>query len=141
MFKGCKYDEELLPPNQDSLDNHIRRANYQCYIWRHAVLPILRLPDFCNHGWKLDEEGNVTINWMSFAPAPDSVLEFVNCQCKKGCENNRCSCAKAAMKCSDLCKCIGCKNSSTNITDSLESDSDTFSPDQSSPSDNSDGEN
>ena len=101
----------------------------------------VRLPDFCNHGWKLDEEGNVTINWMSFAPAPDSFLEFVNCQCKKGCENNRCSCAKAAMKCSDLCKCIGCKNSSTNITDSLESDSDTFSPDQSSSSDNSDDEN
>ena len=141
MFKGGKYDEELLPPNQDSLDNHIRRANYQCYIWRHAVQPILCLPDFCNHGWKLDEEGNVTINWMSFAPAPDSVLEFVNCQCKKGCENNRCSCAKAATKCSDLCKCIGCKNSSTNITDSLESDSDTFSPDQSSSSDNSDDEN
>ena len=141
MFKGGKYDEELLPPNQDSLDNHIRRANYQCYIWRHAVQPILRLPDFYDHGWKLDEEGNVTINWMSLAPAPDSVLEFVNCKCKKGCENNRCSCAKAAMKCSDLCKCIGCKNSSTNITDSLESDSDTFSPEESSSSDNSDYEN
>lgn len=142
MFKGGKYDEELLPPNQDSLDNHIRRANYQCYIWRHAVQPILRLPDFCDHGWKLDEEGNVTINWMSLAPAPDSILEFVNCKCKKGCENNRCSCVKAVMKCSDLCKCTGCKNSSTDITDSLESDSDTYnSPDECSSSDNSDDEN
>ena len=129
MFKGGKYDEELLPPNQDSLDYDMRRANYQCYIWRHAVQPILRLPDFCDHGWKLDEEGNVTINWMSLAPVPDSVLEFVNCKCKKGYENNRCSYVKAAMKCYDLCKCIGCKNSSTNIMDSLESDSDTFSPD------------
>ena len=38
MFKGGKYDEELLPPNQDSLDNHIRRANYQCYIWLHLSM-------------------------------------------------------------------------------------------------------
>jgi hypothetical protein len=137
MFKGGKYDEELLPPNQDSLNNHIRRANYQCYIWRHAVQPILRLPNFCDHGWKLDEEGNVTINWTSLAPAPDSILEFVNCKCKKGCENNRCSCVKAVMKCSDLCKCTGCKNISTDITNSLESDSDTYnSPDECSSSDN-----
>ena len=36
LFKGRKYEEELLPPNQDSLNQHTRRANYQCYIWRHA---------------------------------------------------------------------------------------------------------
>ena len=33
MSKGEKYEEELLSPNQDSLDLHISRANYQCYIW------------------------------------------------------------------------------------------------------------
>ena len=46
-FKSGKYDEELLQPNQDSLDQHISRANYQCYIWRHAVQPVLNLPSFC----------------------------------------------------------------------------------------------
>ena len=33
LFKSGKYNEELLPPNQDSFDQHARRANFQCYIW------------------------------------------------------------------------------------------------------------
>ena len=142
MFKGGKYVEELLPPNQDSLDNHISRANYQSYIWRHAVQPILSLPNICDHGWKIDEEGNIAINWMSLAPAPDSVLEFVNCKCKKGCQNNRCSCVKATMTCSNLCKCTGCRNNAKESTNNSESDSDTYnSLDEYSSSDTSDNEN
>ena len=138
MFKGGKYEEELLPPNQDSLNLHISRANYQCYIWRHAMQSMLNLPNFCNHGWKVDDDGNVSIKWMTLAPAPDSILEFVNCKCKKGCENNRCSCVKAAMKCSDLCKCIGCRNTDGDNEGTLEYDSDTYdSLDEYSSSDSS----
>ena len=61
IFKGEKFDEQLLPPNEDSLDQHISRANFQCYIWRRSTQPILNLPSFCNHGWKIDTEGNVLI--------------------------------------------------------------------------------
>ena len=67
-FKSGKYDEELLPPNQDSLDQHISRANYQCYIWRHAVQPVLNLPSFCEYGWEVDDVGNVLVKWMTIAP-------------------------------------------------------------------------
>lgn len=142
MFKGGKYDEELLPPNQDSLDQHISRANYQCYIWRHATQPVLNLPNFCDYGWTVDDDGNVSIKWMTLAPAPDSILEFVNCKCKKGCETNRCSCLKAAMKCSDLCKCIGCRNNDGNNEGILDCDPDTYdSQNEYSSSDDSDNEN
>eukprot|EP00794_Sanderia_malayensis_P020800 gene20800-22840_t len=48
--------------------------------------------------------------WMTSPPAPDSVIEFVSCKCKQGCENNRCSWMKSALTCTDLCKCTGCKN-------------------------------
>ena len=110
LFKSGKYDENLLPPNQDSLDLHITRANYQCYIWRHAPHPVLDLPSFLQHGWEVDRYGNVCISWMTIGPAPESLLEFVNCKCQKGCENKRCSCVKKDLKCSELCKCTGCKN-------------------------------
>ena len=112
LFKSGKYEEQLLPPNQDSLDQHARRANLQCYIWRHALQPILNLPTFYNHGWRLDDKGNVAVEWMTIPAAPDSVLEFVHCKCSKGCENRRCSCIKASLKCSELCKCTGCQNKS-----------------------------
>ena len=111
LFKGGKYEEELLPPNQDSLNQHARRANYQCYIWQHAAQAMLHVPSFYNHGWKRElGEDSVAIDWMTNPPAPESVLEFVNCKCKSGCANKRCSCVKASLKSSELCKCVGCQN-------------------------------
>lgn len=43
MFKSGKFDEELLPPNKDSLDQHINRPNYQteCFISRRSTHAIL----------------------------------------------------------------------------------------------------
>ena len=123
IFKSGKYDEELLPPNQDSLDQHIKRANFQCFIWRHATQATLNLPSFCSHGWKLDEEENVIIDWMTIPAAPDSVLEFVNCKFNKGCDSRRCSCVKASLKFSDLCACDDCRNTSEEEQNSTDSDS------------------
>jgi hypothetical protein len=139
-FKSGKYDEELLPPNQDSLDQNISRANYQCYIWRHAVQPVLNQPSFCEYGWEVDDVGNILVKWMTIAAAPESLLEFVNCKCQKGCETKRCSCVKAELKCSDLCKCVGCKNNNGNKED-IDCDSDTYdSQGDFSSSENSDNE-
>ena len=137
-LKAGKYDKQLLPPNQDSLDQHIRQANYQCHIWRHTAQPVLNLSSFREHGWKVDEDGNVLVNWLTIAPAPESLLKLVNCKCRKGCENNRCSCVKAGLNCSQLCKCLGCKN---NNGDNIECDSDTYDPqDDYGSSNNSDNE-
>ena len=37
IFKAGKYIEEaMLPPNQNSLDQHICHEKYLCYIWQHA---------------------------------------------------------------------------------------------------------
>ena len=125
LFKGGKYEEELLPPNQDSLNQHARRANYQCYIWRHAHRPMLHVPSFYNHGWKREGEGSVAVDWMTIPAAPESVLEFVNCKCKSGCENKRCSCIKASLKCSDLCQCVGCQNDVDEVNGNEESKADS----------------
>ena len=39
VFRSGKFEEELLPPNADSLSMHIKRGAYQCHIWRNATLP------------------------------------------------------------------------------------------------------
>jgi hypothetical protein len=87
----------------------------------------LSLPSFCSHGWKLDEEGNMVGDWMTIPAPPDSILELVNCKCKKGCGNRRCSCVRASLKCSDLCACDDCQNTSEELWDSIDSDSDSYS--------------
>ena len=54
------------------------------------------------------------INFKSIGrqkPAPDEVLEFVICNCKKSrSETNKCLCFSLNMKCTDLCKCKSCSN-------------------------------
>jgi hypothetical protein len=125
-FKAGKYEEEMLPPNEDSLLLHIYRAVYQCYIWRNATQPILNLPNFTEHGWSIDESGMVCVKWMSLPPAPDSVLVLVNCKCTKGCENNRCSCKKSGLQCTDVCKCCDCKNGKADSDYPDDSDNDVF---------------
>lgn len=104
VLKRGKFNEEILPPNEDSLNQHIRRANFQSYIWCHAVQPILNLLSVSNHGWKIEKD-DVVVDRMTMRPAPDSLLETVHCRCTKGCENRKCSCVKSLLKCWDLCHC------------------------------------
>ena len=130
-FKGGKYDEEMLPPNKDSLHLHVHRAAYQCFIWKHATQPTLDLLSFKEYGWGIDQNGKVFVKWMNLSPAPDSVLEFVNCKCTKGCESNRCSCLKSGMKCTDVCKCTNCNNcKESSSNDSDDSDEDIYDFDE-----------
>ncbi|GBL62421.1 hypothetical protein AVEN_37938-1 [Araneus ventricosus] len=54
-------------------------------------------------------------------PAPETLLKFISCKCKKGCQN-ACRCRKAGLKCSGICtNCSGtCDNSQVPSHDSDE---------------------
>ena len=49
---------------------------------------------------------------MDLPPAPDEILEHVQCGCKTGCTSNRCSCCKANLQCTSICQCNHCSNAS-----------------------------
>ena len=85
ILKGGKFGGEYMPPNSDSLELLLQCSCYQCYLWRHAMMPTVNAPAISNHGWKV-EDGRVSIQWMNLAPAPDSILAFVTCSCKEGCK-------------------------------------------------------
>ena len=93
------------------LQLHISRANYQSYIWKSCLTGLLNLPSFEDHGW-ITVDDMVAVKWMQLPIAPDGVLSFISCSCKKGCSTNRCSCFKASLGCSDLCKRAACSNGS-----------------------------
>ncbi|XP_066924012.1 uncharacterized protein [Clytia hemisphaerica] len=121
LFKSGKFEEEFLPPTSDVLFLHSLRANFQAFIWKHANIAFLYLPSFTEHGW-LRNDGNIVINWMDKPIAPDSVLNFIKCKCTTGCKNNRCSCVKALLKCTDLCGCIDCQDKKDGDASDQESD-------------------
>lgn len=112
-----------MPCTRDALGKHIERAVYQAAIWQKALDPIIGYPEITNHGWLIDDERNVSIDWMDFPPAPDGILENTECSCKKGCATNRCSCFKASLARTGLCKCNDCSNGKNDCYESSESES------------------
>ena len=102
----------------------MKRANFQCSIWRHATNAMMNAPTFFGHGWEIDDLGHVHVTWMTLPPAPHSVLDFVNCR------YNRCSCKKANLKCYELCNCSDCQNGANENMETIEDvdSDDTYDP-------------
>ena len=109
LFKQGKCSDDQLPPTCDSLLQHICRANYQAAIWLQSLEAEMTIPPIDENGWRL-YDGELHIVWMTTPPAPDSLLECINCGCKTGCKTQRCSCMKGVLQCTDVC-CTNGKDS------------------------------
>ena len=59
-FEGT--DLCFLPPCQESLVMHIKRANYQTFIWKNANVAFQELPSVQESGWRL-EDGTLQVLW------------------------------------------------------------------------------
>ena len=101
-------DPRKLPRTQDALYLHIKRANYQSFVWKRALCYEYSNP--VGNGW-IREDGALSIQWTLNRPAPDEILEFISCNCKKSkCATNDCQCKSVSLDCIDMCKCDGCPN-------------------------------
>eukprot|EP00794_Sanderia_malayensis_P021259 gene21259-23333_t len=100
-----------MPCTKDALTKHISRVMYQAVTWRRPLNAMINCPGIGEHGWIVDKEGKVAIDWMDLPPAADSILENVQCACKKGSTSNRFSCHRANLQCTGLCWCNSCSNS------------------------------
>ncbi len=112
LFRLGKFGEDSLPPNKDALNLHTLRANYVSYIWRRCLQQLINAPDFTECGWKIDDGGKLAIEWLSSPAGIDALVENAKCCCKTGCSTRRCTCVKNELKCTELCKCNGCSNTS-----------------------------
>jgi hypothetical protein len=72
-------------------------------------------------GWTTGRQGLTPIKTMK-KPAPDSLLQTIFCQCKKGC-SKACSCRKAGLHCSITCK-NRCGQSCLNVPEIITNDDD-----------------
>ena len=104
MFSRKNAAGEKLPPTLDAIILHLRRANYQCYIWKAACEPQLNLPEPTANGWTITNTG-LEMEMTIIAAVPDTIVELVRCQCKKACKSKSCSCRKTNFVCTDACLC------------------------------------
>ena len=71
----------LLPPCKDSLTLHIKRANYQTFIWRRALEGFAEIPSPVGNGWERAQNDNLIICWSEtnvLPPELNDVLEAEN---------------------------------------------------------------
>ena len=73
-------------------------------------------PSIEEHGWITTME-EIEIKWMTCRPAPDEVLDLLSCECKRGCQPDKCSCLVNLLKSTDLCGCEDCENMAMDIYD------------------------
>ena len=109
---------QSLLPTKDALYLHFDRVNYQCRQWKMALNLHHELSDSTDHGWVNDDNGRLGIHLTEYKPAPEAILEFVKCSCRKSeCGTNPCGCVFVNLPCTDLYLCKSCKNSNkgTNI--------------------------
>lgn len=108
--------KENLPPTSKSLQHHILRANYQCYVWRHALTGIQDIPDPVGNGWEIVGNELVPV-LLGQEAAPKGLIELTVCNCQKTmCAQGKCSCRANKLSCTTICNCMAgveCKNPET----------------------------
>ena len=113
-WKNKLPDPHKLPPRSDALTLHLKRANYQAYEWKQALLRDHKFIDPQGNCWKKIND-TLEIEWTSQPSGPEKILDFITCKCKKtSCKNNVCNCRKSKSPCSGLCKCLLCENNEVN---------------------------
>ena len=132
MFcKGKNVHSHQLPPTRASLENHLKRANYQAYIWKSALDS--QSPEIGpqNQGWQL-RDGQLEIVWTVLAPALEGFMELLCCGCHSTCLTRRCPCVTNGLPCTKACSCSDqCANSVTGPEDEDDDEGDEEQDDKS----------
>ena len=111
-FHKVKKSLDSLPLTKDALLLHIRRANFQCMIWKIAKEPQPSLSSPGENGW-FYKEGVLKPKLMNREDVSASCLQLAFCACSSGnnCTNRRCTCVRMSLGCSKGCKCgDACRN-------------------------------
>ena len=109
--KAKVLEPQQLSPTEGELFLHCQRANCVASIWKRALTATSDIPSPCGHGW-VQANGQLEIKWTNQKLAPDSLLQFLSCSCKKsGCRNNLCACVCHGLDYTDVCKCNNWTNS------------------------------
>ena len=95
---------DRLPQTLDVLVFHLRRVDYQTFIWKSACVPVLNLPSPIGNrlqmkGLKFYEE------FMLNSSVPDAIVELTRYKCKKGCKTNSSFWKRANLVCRYSCLC------------------------------------
>ena len=73
----CGIDMSLLPPCQSALTMHVKRVNYQVYVWLHSHENNPALPNVEESGWQLNNDNTLEYKWSSGNIVPQELVEIL----------------------------------------------------------------
>ena len=101
MFCQKGQRNENLPPTSDSLQQHMKRGNYQAYMWKKALEATQNLPSPNGLGWEILDDALQPV-LMTKEPAPRGLPELTVCHCKKSeCRRADCACRTNSIPCTE----------------------------------------
>ena len=74
-----------------SLLQHVKKANYQCAIWKKSFEPSPYVPTPVGFGWSMEND-ILVVNWDDVLPASEAVMVLLSCECKTECVIDTCPC-------------------------------------------------
>ena len=104
---------DRIPPTQDALLQHTRRAVYQAGIWTTSTQAEPVVPSPQEFAWTKVSDLWVPV-WMTIPEVSRACSELIKCSCRGDC--SQCKCGKANLACSPLCNCK-CNQSNDNAAD------------------------
>ena len=99
-----------LPPTNDAFELNVKRAHYQCVLWKYALCCDPPDVDVTEFGYKRNEEEE-SLEPLMLPPEVDVIppqirkLLSCNCQTESPCGKGNCTCRNANIGCSIFCKC------------------------------------
>ena len=95
---------DLLPHTSDVLVLHLRRANYQIFLWKSACSLIFNLLTLLENGWVI-ENRKICTELMLSSSVPGAIIKLTRFKSKKGRKTTSWSCKQANLVGTDSCCC------------------------------------
>ena len=71
-------DMSLIPPRRSALEMHVRRGNYQVFVWIHSHENNPDLLNLDKSGWKIDGE-EIEYDWVKYTLIVPAHLTDILC--------------------------------------------------------------
>ena len=99
---------ECIPPIQDALFQHIKRALLAAaFIWKQWLYKSPHISNASEWGWKWNARTKVWMPyWTNLPDASHGSTLLLHCGSLVACKGN-CKCNRAGIRCGPLCKCEG----------------------------------
>ena len=99
-----------MPPTDEALKQHVRRAHLQALFWVSADEDNPPHTNLNDYGWQQTADAAPTAPSPYFSVAevaPKELLKVVACECaaEPVCSRHSCSCKAIAISCTSYCKC------------------------------------